>query len=176
MKTIILLLTILSATSGIAQRTATAQNRPIVYGDLNLGYSNYGMAGEATLNLRQNDGLQHHLTFSSLSFMRGFALGKKGRTILSVGLSATRFDIHETEPVYNDFSIGSFLEVISENDYDEKFISSGTHIVPGVPVSFRRQFAADKKPGWVTGLKMDLNPEKVFVAATIGMRFGKASR
>lgn len=198
MKHFLLLLAILFCTLSQAQHTAKNPDRPHIYGDINLGYSNYGISGEATLNYRKTNRLislayyqshlcytgsyngipfpntgtdEHHMAVNSLSASRGFILGKKQASILSVGLSVTKFEYDETEEVHDDLSVKGFFDAIVGND--DHVISSRSRVVPGIPIAYRREFGGQHTIGWVAGLKMDLNPERVFVAATLGLRLGR---
>jgi hypothetical protein len=201
MKLLFLLFAFLFVTPSNAQQKSKDPDGPLVYGDFNLGYSNYGISGEASLNYQESNGLyslayykshlcytgnyngipfpntgtdQHHMAVSSLSISRGFLFGKKRASAISIGLSATKFVFEETESDHDKLSISGFWDAIIGSDPDHNVTSSRTHIVMGIPVAFRRQFGGQHSIGWVAGIKADFNPERVFVAATLGLRFGKA--
>jgi hypothetical protein len=171
-----------------------------VWGEINVGYSNYGMAGEATINYRQGnklfsvgyykshlcyngfyDGLffpkagacENHITITSYRVSRGIMLPGKLCPSISCGISLTEFSYQNTTPIKNDFGLSSFWGIASGNDYDDGVLRTQTRIVIGVPVEFKVHLAQTHNIGFDAGTKVDLNADRIVISAMFGIRFGK---
>jgi hypothetical protein len=174
-----------------------------LWGEINSGYSNYGMAGEATINYRWGNrfvsagyykshlcyhgyydgllfpeagGCVNHITVTSYSFSSGIILPGRLYPSISCGVSISQMSYQYTSPIRNDFSLSSFWGIASGNDYDDGILSSRTKIVVGVPVAFRIHLATRHTLGYDAGIKADINAEKVFIAAQLGIRIGKVAK
>jgi hypothetical protein len=172
------------------------------YGDFNLGISNYSMAGEASVSYRSGNGFftagfykshicysndfqgvglwdaggcTNHITIESYSFSRGIILPGKFCQSISAGISLTQFTYIHTTPVYNDFGLSSFWEMVTNSDYDDGVLNTHTLTTIGVPLEYKIHILSKHFAGIDASARMDINPERIFTTIMVGIRLGKIS-
>ncbi len=176
------------------------QTRNGFFGDLDLGISNYGMAGAATVYYRKGsklfsagsyrshlccagdyDGIplwssgaaDHHVSVASYSAAFGYMLPKRWKQGISAGISISRITTEETDPILHDFSIGGVSREIGGDGFEDRSHGKGSEIVVGIPIEYK-VFLLDKGPiGFDMGFRIDLNTTMIFSAITLGVRIGK---
>jgi hypothetical protein len=171
-----------------------------LYADANLGISNYGMAGNITLNYRwgnrffslghyksqicySNDyqgaglwdggGCTNHITIGSFSASVGVFLPGKISESISVGISATQFTYVRSAPVRNDFGLSAIWNEVKGSDFNDGVISTRYVNTIGIPVVYKVHIMQRHFIGFDASVRVDLNAERIFTSVTFGIRFGR---
>lgn len=170
---------------------------------INLGYANYGVSGLGNISYKwgkyfitagyykshvcvlnddkgtifaHSKSCDRHITILSASLSGGIVLPGKLSPCLSVGISISDFIYEKTTPDTHILSWQSFWATAVGKEYGEEVLNTDYKRAIGVPVAFDLHFAQKRNIGFVTGLKADINLERIFVSAHIGVRLGKMLR
>ncbi len=176
------------------------QGRRGFFGDLNAGISNYGMAGAATVYYRSGrtffsagyyrshlccagdyDGIplwssgaaDHHFSIASYSAAFGYLLPKRWKQGISAGISLSRINTEETDPIYNDFSIGGVSRELVGDGFEDHSHGSASKIIVGIPIEYKVFLLQKGTIGLDVAARVDINTTMIFSAITLGVRIGK---
>jgi hypothetical protein len=171
-----------------------------IYGDINFGYSNYGVACQGSINYRsgrkllslagykshvcvlnndkgvyfpESESVDKHTTITSLSLSGGVVFRGRFRPTLSCGISLLDFTYERTEHETHVMSLPSVWATFTGAHYQEVVLESSNVMTIGMPVEFRMHFVPKGIAGLDIGFRTDLNPEKVFATVFLGLRLGR---
>ena len=174
-----------------------------LFGELNIGYSNIGYVGQASINYRSKDkfisaayykshicvlnndkgeyfsnsqSIDKHTTVVSLSLSGGIIFPSKLCPSISCGVSVAEFTYEHTTPETHIFSLPNIWATVTGGDYREVVLSSRSVTAIGIPMEFKLHLAQRHNIGFDVGTKVDINTESVIVAGVFGIRFGKVAR
>ncbi|MBK7555679.1 MAG: hypothetical protein IPI55_14060 [Flavobacteriales bacterium] len=179
---------------------SSEQARNRLFGDLSMGISNYGMAGDLRMYYRtgrtffsavfyrshvcfagdyngvpfwRSGAAEHHVGIRSYSAGFGYMLPTRWKHGISAGLSISMITEETTDPLHNDLSMDGVHRELSGGEYEVHSHGSHSKVVPGIPIEYK-VFLFDRRTiGLDMAFRIDLNTTRIFSAITLGMRIGK---
>ena len=121
----------------------------------------------------ESESVDKHTTITSLSLSGGIVFRGRFRPSLSCGISVSDITYERTEHETHVISLPSMWATFTGDHYQEVVLESSTVMTLGIPVEFSMHFVPKGFVGLDVGLRTDLNPEKVFAAAFLGVRLGR---
>jgi len=171
-----------------------------IWGEINLGNSNYGFLGQGSLNYRiknrfisagiskshlcyqgEYNGIGfpdtrmcvNHITIVSYFVSGGIMLPGKLCPSISCGISVTQFTYKQTTPETSVLSLLTLWETVIGGDGMDNVLNTHNVMAIGIPIEFRIHLAQRHTLGFDAGIKVDLNTERPTWSAQLGIRFGK---
>ncbi|HLK27943.1 MAG TPA: hypothetical protein VKT28_05135 [Puia sp.] len=171
-----------------------------LWGEFNIGYSNNGTMGNATLNYRKgniyvgtsyykshicyDDSKQHdhflniknsqdHKTIQSIAVFSGIVLRGKWSPSFIIGISWLQFDYVNTIPIKENVTLERIWETIIGEDYKNEKLGSKRVNTIGIPIGMNVHLGSKHFAGLDASLNANLNTHSIFVSGGIGIHIGR---
>lgn len=174
-----------------------------LWGEINLGYSNYGVKGSFVISYRVRnvfygagyykshicyhdhkkhdyflnaETVQIHKAVKSMSVFSGIIFPGKWSPSLSFGISWIKFTYLTTKPIEHNVTVPRIWQTIIGSDYTEDKLSERTINTIGIPVGINLHFKPKHFVGMDAALNANVNMHSVIISGGLGIHLGRIMR